>query len=374
MKSRRLFWVILCFILATYPVAISFSHGDHDHGKEEKPKTKKVDSHDHGKETSSDKSKKAKESKEHDHDHDKKSEKESEEKSEKKSDGHEHGEHDDHGEEGVIQLTQESQSLGRIKTKPIESQPLSKRINVTGKVSQDPERTTYVVSKQDGVIKECNAVLGSLVRENDLLCDITGKDSLAIEIKSPANGVIIAELAKAGEKVSSTKPIFALADMSQVGVNFDIYEKDAGQVSLGQEVLVFTQSFPDKAFKGKIVFVSPRMDETSNTLRIKALIGNDDQALKLGMNVRGQILFNLGEEKHLTVPASAIQTVEGKTVVFVKLSKEEFEAKEIRIINQDQDTAAIEADIKNGAEVVVDGSFILKSKMLESEMEHSHDH
>lgn len=327
MKSRKLGNAVLSAMLAAYP--FSFGHASEEH-------------HDH---------------EEHEHGED--------------EHGQEQGHEDDHG---LVRLTTESQNLGKIKTQPVQAQSLSRKIAVTGKVAQDPEKTAYVVSRQDGILRECQAVLGSWVHMDEVLCVVTGKDGKQIDVKSPAEGMIIAELAKAGEKVGFTKLIFAVADMSKIGVNFDIYEHDAGQVVLGQEVRVYTQAYPDKVFKGKIVFVSPRMEETSNTLRIKALIDNDNQALRLGANVRGHVLLDPGEGKYLTVPTGAIQTVEHKTVVFVRTSPEEFQAREIRIINQDPQATAIEADIQGGAEVVVEGSFILKSKLLEAEMEHSHDH
>ncbi len=329
MKSRKSLRVVLGLILTMYPVAVSQSGDGHDH-----------DGHDHSS------------------------------PAEKQMDSQDHG----GDEEGVIHLTLESQKLGRIKTMPIESRPFSRKIPVVGRVSQDPEETVYAAPKQNGIIKQCHAVLGASVRIDDLLCIVTGKDGKQLEVRSLVDGVIIAELAKAGDKAGPENPIFALADMTKIGVNFDVYETDAGHVALGQEVMVHTQSYSDKVFKGRIVFVSPRMNETSNTLRIKALIDNDGQTLKLGMNVQGQIFLRLGEGQYLTVPSAAIQTVENKTVVFIQSSPEEFEPKEIKIISQDSEDTAIEAGIKNGTTVVVEGAFILKSEMLESEMEHGHSH
>ena len=185
---------------------------------------------------------------------------------------------------------------------------------------------------------------------------------------------MIAQLAAPGEKVSPIKPVFALADLNSVGVNFDVYEKDAQLIKLGQEVRIHTQGDLQKTYKGKLVFISPRMDETSNTLRIKAIVDNEAQSLKLGMNVRGEVLVKSGDTQYLTVPIEAIQTVEGKSVVFVKEGADAFEAKEITIINQTHESAAIEGDIHPDEQVVVEGSFILKSKMLESEMGHGHSH
>ncbi len=303
------------------------------------------------------------------HDH-----KSHEKKVEAKQDEHGHGDHDDHGEEGPIQLTSESQVLAKIRTMPIKQSVFSKRISVVGKAAQDPEETVYVAPDVDIQIKECKGVLGSVVLKDDILCVGITHDGKPFEVKAPINGTIMAQLAKPGNWASAVTPIFAIADLNKIGANFDVYEKDSRQASLGQTVLVYAQLYPEKVFKGRIVFVSPRMDETSNTLRIKVLVYNEEQLLKLGMNLRGEIIANVEGKKYLTISAQALQTVEGKTVVFVKTAADKFEPKEVKVLQQDKDNIAIEGDVHANDEVVIEGSFILKSQMMESEMEHAHSH
>ncbi len=319
----------------------------------------------------------AKEEDSHGHGHDKEVKKKDSHKGH--ADEHGAGGHDDHGEEeggeeGVIKLSKDSQELGRFKLTVVKSLPLTSKISVTGRVAQDVENVAYVFPSTHGKIEKCFAQLGAVVKKDEILCVMKlEKSGELLAIKSPAQGAVIAEFVKAGEHVDQTTSIYTIADMSKLWANFDIYEKDIGQVSLGQKIVVYPIAYPLKKFEGEIVFISPRVDESTYTVKIKALVENKDQLLKLGMFVRADVIHQ-DEERFLIVPAESLQSVEGKQVVFIKNAQNAFEAREVKVKSINKDQAAIREGIKEGEMVVTSGSFILKSKMLESEMEHAHSH
>lgn len=307
---------------------------------------------------------------EHGHDHGKDS-------PEKHVDEHGHGAHDDHdeqGEEGVIKLSQDSQELGKIEVATVVTAPLTNKVAVTGRIAQDVENVAHVFPVQAGQLEKCFVQLGSVVKKDEICCVMKSADAgQLIEIKAPLAGIIIAEFVKAGEAVDQSTSLYTIADTSSLWANFDVYEKDLKTLSLGQKILVYPISYPDKKFEGKIVFISPRVDETTYTVKIRAAVSNTDQLLKLGMFVKADILYQ-DKENYLIVPSDALQHVEGKDIVFVKTAPETFEAREIKIKSTDKDQAAISEGIKEGETVVAKGSFMLKSQLLASEMEHAHSH
>lgn len=320
----------------------------------------------------------AREEDSHGHDHDKEVKKKDSHKGH--ADEHGAGGHDDHGEEeggheeGVIKLSQDSQELGKFKLTAVKSSPLTSKISVTGRIAQDVENVAYVFPSAHGKIQKCYAQLGSIVKKDEILCVMKLESSgELLAIKSPSQGAVIAEFVKAGEHVDQTTSIYTIADMSKLWANFDIYEKDIGQVSLGQKIFVYPVAYPNKKFEGEVVFISPRVDESTYTVKIKALVDNSNQLLKLGMFVRGDVIHQ-DEESYLIIPSEALQSVEGKKVVFVKSGEDAFQVREVKVKSANKDQAAISEGIKEGEMVVTSGSFILKSKLLESEMEHAHSH
>lgn len=279
---------------------------------------------------------------------------------------------EDGHKEGPIELSKESQELGGIETVKVTSSSFFGRIPVSGRIAQDVENVKYVFAPEAATIEECHAVLGSIVQKDDIVCVIKlNSDNQTIEIKAPVSGTIISEFIKKGEPVDETTALYAIADLSKLWANFDVYEKDIASVKLGQKIIVYPLAYPDKSFEGKIVFISPRVDESTYTVKIRAEVENKNHLIKLGMSVKGEVLAN--EEKSvIAVPAEAVQTVENKTVVFKEIEDGKFEPQEVDIKSRTKENIVIGQGLNEGDEIVVKGSFILKSKMLESEMEHEH--
>jgi cobalt-zinc-cadmium efflux system membrane fusion protein len=189
-----------------------------------------------------------------------------------------------------------------------------------------------------------------------------------LEVKSPIPGVIIADFSKGGDRIDNVSSIYTVADLSKLGVTFDVYEKDIGKIKLGQKVLVRSVAYSEKTFHGKIVFVSKRVDETTRTIKTRALIENTDYSLKLGMFVSGEIIVE-SEEKYLVLPASAVQVMGDKRMVFIKTDDGHFKKKEIEIKSETKNEVAVSEGIKEGDLVVADGAFLLKSELLKDELE-----
>lgn len=285
--------------------------------------------------------------------------------------GDEHG-HEEH-EDGPIELSQESQELAGIETAKVTQSAFAAKIAVSGRIAQDVEVVKYVVSPEPANIEQCHAALGSNVEKGEVLCVVKLMNNQNIEIKAPISGTIISEFVKTGEHIDETTALYAIADLSKLWANFAVYEKDIASVKLGQKILVFPLSYPDKSFEGRIVFISPRVDESTYTVKIRAEVENKNYLIRLGMSVRGEIFVSDGTST-IAVPSEAIQTVENKTVVFKKTQEGAFEPQEVEIKTRTKESVAISRGLKEGDEIVVKGSFILKSKMLEGEMGHDHAH
>jgi multidrug efflux pump subunit AcrA (membrane-fusion protein) len=285
--------------------------------------------------------------------------------------GHSQGEEED---DGIIKLSIESQKLGSIEVMPVESEPLARKILVNGRVAQDVETVKHVHPVQSGRITESFVSLGQIVTKGTRLCIISAQNSNEVmEVTAPVSGTIIAEFVRPGDHVDSADALYTIADMTRIPANFDVYEKDLAHIKLGQKMKAYPISYPDRSFPAEIVFISPRVDESTYTTRIKSFVDNPVGLLKLGMSVRGEIEV-MDDAFYLKVPADAVQNLQGKSIIFVQTDEETFEKREVDVKSKTSKEAAIAGALKKGEKVVVKGAFILKSKFLESEMEHAHDH
>ena len=123
---------------------------------------------------------------------------------------------------------------------------------------------------------------------------------------SPVGGLVLSENIEAGEFVTAGTPIVTVADLSQIWLRAYINEPDLGRVKVGQSVRVFTDTYPGKAYSGRITFISsaaeftPKNVQTSQervklVYRIKIAVDNPALELKPGMPADADILLN-GEE------------------------------------------------------------------------------
>jgi multidrug efflux pump subunit AcrA (membrane-fusion protein) len=272
-----------------------------------------------------------------------------------------------------IELKAKSQELIGLKTSKVTLTKLKKIIPVIGQIAQDVENVNHITSSTSGIVKECKADIGSLVKEGDTIC-VLKTDESDFEIKSPVAGVVIGSFVKSGDKVDTVSSICTVADLSKLWANFDVYEKDVADVKVGQKVTVTSSAYSEKVFEGKIVFVSPRVDETSHTIKIRAVIENKEFFLKLGMFISGEIIFESNEE-YLSVPTHAVQTMNNEKIIFIKTKDGKFVMKKINIKTETAEEVLMEAssvegsEVKEGDEVVIEGAFLLKSELLKGELE-----
>ena len=78
----------------------------------------------------------------------------------------------------------------------------------------------------------------------------------------------------------------------------------------------------------------------------------------------------------LSIPASAVQEIEGKPTVFVQEGEGRFEGRPVTVGAKDAQGDRIEvfSGLKEGEPVVSTGAFFLRSELAKGEMGHDHEH
>lgn len=120
-------------------------------------------------------------------------------------------------------------------------------------------------------------------------------------IEAPMTGVVLKRPAELGEVVASGTPVLTLGDLSRPWIRGYISGTQLGLVKLGDRVEVRTDSFPDKVYEGRVVYVSdeaeftPKQIETREervrmVYRVKVEVENPQQELKLNMPVDARLL------------------------------------------------------------------------------------
>jgi multidrug efflux pump subunit AcrA (membrane-fusion protein) len=281
--------------------------------------------------------------------------------------------HEEHHEEHqrAVEMKRDIQESIGLTTAPAEKKKIIADVDVYGVIAQDTENTMHVSPKTSCVLKSLKVEVGQTVDEKSPIATVETEAGMQ-DILSPCHGVVISKYVKEGEKIDSLTSIVTIANPDVLRASFDVYEKDLSAIKLDQNVKVTTVAYPEKTFVGKVVFISPRVDDQTRTIKIRVDIENKEHLLKFGMFVTGRIEKE-AEMETIVVPLESVQTIDSGKVVFVKTGEETFLVKEVKVRQQTEYEAAITEGLNEGEIVVVKGSFILKSELQKEELG-GHDH
>ncbi|MHB9066272.1 MAG: efflux RND transporter periplasmic adaptor subunit, partial [Pirellulaceae bacterium] len=111
-----------------------------------------------------------------------------------------------------------------------------------------------------------------------------------VPVRAPKDGRIVSFNVVPGQVVHRDEPLFEIHDLSRVWVKGHVFERDAGRVTLGQAAQVRFTAYPDLQALGKVVRISPTMDEKERVLPVWVEVANPDHQLKDGMLARVSLL------------------------------------------------------------------------------------
>ncbi|MBK8220704.1 MAG: efflux RND transporter periplasmic adaptor subunit [Candidatus Obscuribacter sp.] len=186
-------------------------------------------------------------------------------------------------------------------------------------------------------------------------------DISSIELKSPISGVVIERAVNPGAGFEQGKPLLTIANTSTLWVIANVPEKQMVRVAVGSPARIVVNQ---KIFRGRVNYVDPRLNEDTRTARVRIEIDNPGNKLQVGSFAQVQFEQPSTEDGSLYVPESAVQTIDGKSVVFVKESSGQFAIRKVEVSPAVSGLVPVISGLKAGELVAADGSFILKSKVL----------
>jgi membrane fusion protein (multidrug efflux system) len=133
-------------------------------------------------------------------------------------------------------------------------------------------------------------------------------------IRAPFSGIVGLRTASPGQYVSPGDQIGTLDDISQIKLDFDVPETQIARVRAGVRITARTAAFPDRVFEGAIDHVDTRINPTTRTVRVRALLPNRGEVLRPGMLMTVDVRSNPRET--LAVPEIAVLEEAGDSYVF----------------------------------------------------------
>ncbi len=192
-------------------------------------------------------------------------------------------------------------------------------------------------------------------------------------IAAPISGTVIEVKKAVGEEVRPGEPILEIVALDQVWVEAPIFEKDLGRITKNVDARFTTAAYPDKEFHGRLVNVGAVIDEQTRAARAVFEVDNRSGELRLGM--QANLRLGSGEKKNvLLVPKESVLDNEGKKIVYVLRTGEEFERRDVVVGDEYGNKVAILSGVKHGERVVTQGAYQLKLQELKPANAGAHTH
>ncbi|RYY75437.1 MAG: HlyD family efflux transporter periplasmic adaptor subunit [Gammaproteobacteria bacterium] len=344
-------------------------------GEKEAPAAQTKETKKHAKHSEESPESHGKEADEHD-EHDEKPEKAGNHDAEKaghKEHGDKHDEHEEgeqtegeHGEhEEAIKLTEEQLKNGGIelaKTGPVK---IRSTLALFGLVAINTEKSENLSARFPGVIRSVTRQLGDQVKAGETLAIVESNESLSrYPIKTSINGIVTDKQATVGAQTGDNV-LFVVSDLSNVWVELDVFPRDRAKVKVGQTVNIQSQS--GLKADGKLIYLSTFANSANQTLRARVLLDNSTGQWAPGQFVNGDVTISEAPAA-IAVRNEAIQTVEGKTVVFVQ-EGEGLQPRPIKPGRADFNFTEVLEGLTLGETYVAENSFVLKSELGKENME-----
>jgi len=184
-------------------------------------------------------------------------------------------------------------------------------------------------------------------------------------VKAPVSGVVTQCTVSLDRYVDSQTPLFEIVDTSSMWAEIALPEAELGTVKSGTTVIITMDGLSGREFRGSISHIAPVIDPQTRTAKARGKLANPGGLLRANMYGQARISAG-GSRSSAAVPRGAIQRAKSVKLAFVRLASNEFEARRVQVASNhgSGDLVEIASGVEVGEEIVVAGSFLLKTETL----------
>lgn len=180
---------------------------------------------------------------------------------------------------------------------------------------------------------------------------------------APQGGVVVELSVTQGQYVTEGAPMLRLEGYDKLWVEADVYPSEVKNIKVGQKVKVVIAGWENEPQLMTIRFITPALVSGTQLTQIRGTIVNPSHTWQPGLQAN-VFLPTVQETNVLTLPLDAVIR-DGKGIhVWVKKGNDTFEAKRVSVGQETDDLVEITEGLKNGEQVVVTGAYLLYSEYI----------
>jgi membrane fusion protein, heavy metal efflux system len=190
-----------------------------------------------------------------------------------------------------------------------------------------------------------------------------GNISKSVSIPSPISGFVSKVNVNIGKYVNPADVLFEIVNPSDIHLALTIFEKDINKLFIGQKLIAYTNTNPEKKYPCKIILIGKDFSN-DRSVEVHCHFANYDKSLVPGMYMNAEI--EVKSDSVFALPSDAIVNYENKQYVFISKGDNQFEIREVKTGNSENGFTEIRlSDNQNLKDdiLVTKGAYTLLMKM-----------
>lgn len=185
--------------------------------------------------------------------------------------------------------------------------------------------------------------------------------SETVRIYAPSSGYVSELKVREGQYVEPAAALFNISTLQQVWVSAEVFERQAGQLKVGDPVTMTLDYAPGRRWQGKVDYLYPTLDAATRTLKVRLRFDNPDEFLKPNMFAKVSIRSGKGEPQ-MVVPSEAVIRTGSQNRLVLALGDGGFKSVAVTLGAQFGDRVAILDGVEPGDSIVSSAQFLLDSE------------
>jgi Cu(I)/Ag(I) efflux system membrane fusion protein len=180
-----------------------------------------------------------------------------------------------------------------------------------------------------------------------------------VSVRAPKSGFVTQIGVREGSYVTPLVNLLSLADTSSVWIDIVLYPDQLAWAKDGDEVSVKLPHSDQPEIKGRLKFINPTVDNATRTVRARLVVNNTHQLFRPGTFV--DAIISTQPHKVLALPRSAVMHTGKGNMVMLARGDGRFIPVSIETGIESGDFIEITEGLQEGAQVAVNGQFLLDS-------------
>ncbi|HEY6948024.1 MAG TPA: efflux RND transporter periplasmic adaptor subunit [Gemmatimonadales bacterium] len=177
------------------------------------------------------------------------------------------------------------------------------------------ERTRELINQQassQADLERAEATARSTRAQYDLLSLRLARTT----VRAPFSGVVGQRFVSVGDYLTTSTRLASLQTVQPQRASFQVPERDAAALQVGQRVIFRVAALPGKEYTGVVDFVDPVVQLPGRTITVKAEVANPRRELQAGMFIDARLATAV-RPNAVVIPEDAILPIQGSSFVWV---------------------------------------------------------